>query len=157
MLSVAWVHHSLCTWCGTRKDFNCTWHSHYGIWALGHGERKVWVKITNRPGCIRETQTQFPFLQTPKGFYPPIVATFWIMNAWENKMKTRRLWSLFFFSSHAWGTLCLDSCSLCRCWHRLNKYLCIALMYPFTSRSINIYLRVKCNGPPLPAAPDGTV
>lgn len=102
----------------------------------GHGERNVWAKITNRPRWIRETETQFPFLQTPKGFYPPIVAAFWIMNAWENKIKTRRLWSLFFFSPTAWSTLCLDSCSLCRCWHsahvsfykQINQYLLASQM-----------------------------
>lgn len=43
--------------------------------------------------------------------------------------------------SAAQETICLDSCSTCRCWHCLNKYLHIALMYPF---SINIYSWVKC-------------
>lgn len=40
--------------------------------------------------------------------------------------------------------ICLDSCSPCRRWRCLHKYLHIVLMYPFTSRSINIYSRVKC-------------
>lgn len=46
-------------------------------------------------------------------------------------------------------TICLDSCSLFRCWHRLNKYLHIAPMYPFIRKSISVYSRVKCCSPPL--------
>lgn len=66
------------------------------------------------------------------------------MTAWENKLQNRWLESLFCFFSAALETICLDSCSTCRCWHRLNKYLHTALMYPSTSRSINIYSWVKC-------------
>lgn len=41
--------------------------------------------------------------------------------------------------STAWRSLCLDSCSLYRCWHRPNKYLCEAPVYPFY-KQINQYL-----------------
>lgn len=117
------------------------------VWGLsGGGERGVGAKITVRPVCISETETQFPSYRHRKAFKHQLRLLFWITNAWENKLQNRRLWSwLFFFPfSIAQETLCLDSRSTCRCWHCLGKYLHIALMYPFTSRSINIYSWVKC-------------
>lgn len=115
------------------------------VWGLSGGGERAGAKITVRPGCIKGNETQFPFCSRHRKAFNRLWLFFWI-NKRLRKQAPKQIVILVFLSPPpaAQVTICLDSCSTCRCWHRLNKYLHIAFMYPFTSRSINIYSWVKC-------------
>lgn len=120
------------------------------VWGFSGGrERDIGAKITARPRLqpdlgIRETQTQFPSYRHRKAFKHQLWLLFNKEYLCKQAAKQNIAISAFFLFSAAQETISFDSCSTCRCWHCLNKYLHIAHMYPFTSRSINIYSWVKC-------------